>query len=451
MRILPHLSAAATALIISLLGPAPASPAAETLETAIRKMLEYEPELRASAWDAVSVRHDQKVVRGEMLPQVNISGSGGLYERDRSLDGLEASTSGPLFSRQLGVTARQLLWDFGAANSRNNSAKARARMQALMESAHAESRAVDMVEVFLEVLRLREQIRLSEANLAQHRKVATAMQDRFEQGGDRADLALVQGRLELSKTDLETQKLALEHAVGRYKRLTGREPGELQKPGIPRIPDHRNRIDLSANWYVLASREAIEMAEETRKAEQKEGGPKLFAEGGYSVGQDVLGIEGQDNEARALVVLSWNIIDGGRNVHRAKRGIALEKKAHELHKAANAEQRYQAGLLLSELEGAKNTIDALEEYSTRLKQVSSDYDEQFELGKRDILSILDVQNEQHSAQSRLVDATYEEIASRYRLLGLQGYLVSGLIGERKNSGRHIEVDGGLFKKPKTKE
>ncbi|MCP5541280.1 MAG: TolC family protein [Akkermansiaceae bacterium] len=407
-------------------------------------MLEYEPELQAAAWDTEAANQSHKMVRGEMLPQVGIHGSAGASDRDRSLDGVESGNGQSLFSRQVGASLRQLLWDFGQTAARTKSARHNAALQDFLERSMNESRAVDLTEVYLEILRVREQINLAKRNLENHNEIAKMLRTRFENGGDAADLALVEGREELARTTLETQLLSLSLAEGRYARLTGELPGSLHKPTTPSLPSTRESLDLSSNWNVLAAKEGVAMAEENRKADHRENLPKLYADLGYTAGEDVLGIPGRDNEARALVTLSWNIFNSGINQARAKRGDALEYKAVELARAAELERDYQLSVLWGEMRGASATVDALSGYSDRLSKVGKDYDEQFRIGKRDLLNILDVKNEHYTATSRLLDARYNELGSRFRILGLQGRLVSSLLGGE--GGKAPSADG-----PKTSQ
>jgi len=66
------------------------------------------------------------------------------------------------------------------------------------------------------------------------------------------------------------------------------------------------------------------------------------------------------------------------------------------------------------------SVEALERYASELDGVTADYEEQFKVGRQELLNILDVQSENYTAQSRLLDARFDLDTSAYRILGVQG-------------------------------
>jgi len=48
-----------------------------TLEEAVCRMIEFEPELNAAEYDTLSSREDQVIIRSEMMPHVTVDGSAG--------------------------------------------------------------------------------------------------------------------------------------------------------------------------------------------------------------------------------------------------------------------------------------------------------------------------------------------------------------------------------------
>lgn len=401
----------------------------ETLSGALDKMLKHEPELQAAYYDSLASTEEIGIARSEARPHVSLNGSAGTVKRDRSLDGVASGADDPLFSRQFGVSVRQLLFDVGATKGRVKVAKHNAEVQKHLENGMRESRAVDLAEVYLEVIRSREQIKAAQENVEVHEAIVNKLKERVANGQSASDLALVQGRLGLARTLLFTQELALELAGNRYELLTGERPsGSLTMPPAAPLPAALGSLDLSNNWEYRAAQEAVEAANAQEDATRRDRLPKVHFDGGYSVGEDVLGVEGSDNEARALITMSWDLMKGGANQAMQRRNAALESKARELMRAAELQRSYNAANLWMEMQGSVNTLDALNSYSEKLNRVGADYEELFNLGKRELLAILDIKNEQHSARSRLVDARFNRLTSGYRILGVQGQLIGWLQG-----------------------
>ncbi|MDF1755011.1 MAG: TolC family protein [Verrucomicrobiales bacterium] len=398
-----------------------------TLPRAVNLMLEYEPELNAAEYDTLSAIGDHRLARAELRPQVAVESSVGYSNRNRTTDGL-TTTGQDLLSRDIGISIRQLLYDGGVARNNLNSARNAHIAQQISEKSLIEARVVDLSEVFLEVLRVRKQIELAERNIENHRAMRDMLQERVNAGGSRADVGLVQGRLQLAINTLSTQRLALELAYARFERLCGAKPNNLVFPKIPTIPSSIEKIDISQNYDYLAAQEALESAEHRYEAAKARKRPRVYFDAGLSHGVNTQGTRGDDDEASALIVGSWDIFTGGRNKAYECREHYQVGKFEELLRAADRQRKYNLKLLWREREGSENSMAALERYAEELAQVSSDYEEQFRIGRQELLNILDIQQEYYSANSRFLDAKFDRDQSSFRIMGVQGILTEHLIG-----------------------
>ena len=67
------------------------------------------------------------------------------------------------------------------------------------------------------------------------------------------------------------------------------------------------------------------------------------------------------------------------------------------------------------------------------KDTQSDYKEQFKIGQRSLLDLLDTENELYQARRDFLDAEFTEISAQYRILHAMGMLVEGLRVTRPSS------------------
>lgn len=413
-------------VMVAITGFSPSSVKAQTLKEAVCRMLEFEPELNAAEYDTLSSREDQKIARSPLLPRLSLNSSAGITERDRSTDGLFESGES-LFERQIGLSIRQLLYDGGTAKNQARSSRNAFLAQQYLEKSMIEERVVDLAEVYLEVMRTERQIELAELNVRNHELMRDMLQERARAGGGRSDLALVQGRLGLATNTLATSKLALSLARDRFERLTGVSPQHLVYPTVPPIPATREAVDLSNNFSYLAAAEALEAAEHRAKAADGLDRPRIYLDGGASYGEDIGGVRGADNEVSGLVVASWDLFSGGYNRASKEREHFQVGKYEELLATADLERSYNLGVLWQEREGSQASVNALEVYATELDTVTADYQEQFKVGRQELLNILDVQSENYTAQSRLLDAQFDLDTSSFRILGVQGLATSSIL------------------------
>ena len=403
-----------------------------TLEQAVRVMLSFEPELNAAEYDTLSSIEDIKVTRSARLPQASLRGSTGVSNRDRSTDGLFRSGD-TVWQRQLGLSIRQLIFDGGVSRNQVQASENAMLAQQYLEKAMVEARVVDLSEVYLEVLRTTEQIKLAQKNVANHEKTVSQMQTKMKHQGERTELKLASSRLERSRSTLSALQLESRRSQSRLGRLIGNYDFVLTYPVIPMIPQNREDISLDSNWDYLAATEALEEAEHLAKAEKSRYAPKFYLDAGYSVGQNVSGIPGSDNEANALIVGEWTLFDGGRRKALKQRNHFQVGKFEELKRAADLARHYDLDLLWQERLANEHSIGILSSYANELDEVVKDYQKRFGLGKETLLNILDIQNEHYGISKELLDARYDFDASTFRIMGKQGKLAEWLLRDLENS------------------
>jgi outer membrane protein, adhesin transport system len=71
-------------------------------------------------------------------------------------------------------------------------------------------------------------------------------------------------------------------------------------------------------------------------------------------------------------------------------------------------------------------IPALQSSLTHTQQVRDAYDQQYQIGQRTLLDLLDAQNEVFQAQTRLATAQGQAAFNAYRILAVEGMLLSSL-------------------------
>lgn len=90
---------------------------------------------------------------------------------------------------------------------------------------------------------------------------------------------------------------------------------------------------------------------------------------------------------------------------------------------ADLEATELAGSAFADLLGGREQVGVLTDCTKQLDTVVTKYDDQFSVGRRSLLNVLDVRQEQFRAQSALVDASLLQRLSEDRLLAAQGQLL----------------------------
>src|SRR3546814_239125 len=135
---------------------------------------------------------------------------------------------------------------------------------------------------------------------------------------------------------------------------------------------------------------------------------------------------GQDSCLSALVVMSYNLFQGGIDMHRRREFLArLAESRQRLNRAVRAvEERVR--LAWNALLSARQRLKALRAQVQANERVRIAYRQQFDIGQRSLLDLLDSENELFIARNNAVSAEFVEMFGVYRVLSAVGMLLAAL-------------------------
>jgi outer membrane protein TolC len=407
-----------------LVPPAPvrAGEGGIALKDAITKALVHDPTIRKVFADVIQADGFAKEMRSDMRPQLSLDGAAGPSRRDRSVEGLAASDD-VLFSRSASLVGRQLLWSNGYFTKRYKDARERLEATQMLERQQRELTAYAVVGVFLDIVNARRQITYAENNVVEHNRVLGLAKERSAAAGTQADVELSDARYNLAQNLVRERRLALRQAEAQYLRLVGEPvPSSLLMPRVPVVKSFAS-LDFRQNWHYKATEKQYAAAVLEKEAIRSKYAPRVYLEARGTVGQDVGGIEGRDNAASAMVVMSWDIFDGGRRKAEVQQAVADIERQEAIIQEVLLTIQQDAAAHWAEYISAKDRLDLLKKYADSLRGTVSLYREQFDLGTRPLLSMLDVQNEVTSAMIRIADEERDFGKVAYSLLYFSGSLI----------------------------
>jgi len=399
-----------------------------TLEGAIIKALSFDPVISKIRADSTEASGYAKEVKSDLMPQLMLEGHGGWANRDRSIDGV-ASGGDDLFSREIRLVFEQLLWDNKFHWYRWKDAKERLAGKELLEKAQREITAFEATVVYLDVLHDRKQIGLALENLEVHRKIRDLAKERAQAAGNAADVSLSTARFDLARTLVKERQLSLRQSEVRFARFVGhRPPATLVMPKPP-VVRSQNEIDPMGNFHYQAALRQKAAAKLARKSVKSRYSPRILFRGGGGLGEDVLGIRGEDNEASALVVVQWDLLDSGRRKGLTRQALADIDRQEAIIDETLVLLNQDIGARWEDYSTLTERIGIFQDYSSELGKTVKLYEQQFELGTRPLLSVLDIQQEEVSSKIRLTDERRDFARSAYRLLSFGGRLITDTVGE----------------------
>ncbi len=154
--------------------------------------------------------------------------------------------------------------------------------------------------------------------------------------------------------------------------------------------------------------------------------PVVTLEAGGDHNHNVGGVPGRDNEARALVVMRWNLYAGGSDIHNREAAYAQVAQARTTRLEALMQSEQDLRKAWASYEAASRQVPLLTSAVQHDQEVRSAYDQQFQMSTRSLLDLLDAQSEVFRTQIKMVTAQEQAVFSSYKILAIEGQMLQAL-------------------------
>ena len=402
----------------------------QSLSEAMQGALAVHPEVQAAVNSRLSADYQLKAAKGGYLPKVDLLGGIGREGTDNPSTRAGSNNHWETLTRgESSLRLQQMVFDGFATSSEVGRQQATVNSRAYSLLGTAERTALDVAQVYLDVLKREELVRLAEDNLQSHGRIYDQISLRSERGvGRMADLDQAEARLAQAKNNLITEQTNLADARINYLSVVGSEPVELSLPTglVGQLPESLDaaKRQMLENSPVLRSAESdVAATEKQYDAAKSTFYPRFDAELSRSANNDVDGQNGHDNEWQAMLRMRYNLFAGGSNK------ADLESKSYQVNEALDIRNNAlrvlgeEVGLAWNALHNAREQQPIAAQYVDYSSRVRSSYQKQFTLGERTLLDLLDSENELFTAQRRLADVTYTELFTQYRIKATMGELL----------------------------
>ena len=418
-------------LLLSML-TATGSGAAYTLTEAVQHALDTHPEVLAETSQYLSRKQELEQARSGYLPRVDI-GAGIGYERS---DNFSTRSQGyndrELTRKEAEVVVDQMLFDGFAVRSEVARQDARVKAQQYTLESSGERIALQAIDAYLKVLLNRELVALSTDNLTVHDRILDQVSLRTRAGvGRSSDLEQVTGRRAAAVSSLLADQVNLQDAESGFISVVGDLPRELAAaddavPGLPGSLDEAVGKSLE-NHPTLKSAEAdVEAAMAQHQAARNGFYPKFNLEVGGSWNDDLDGVEGRDQDLTAMIRMRYNLYSGGRDQARHRQTAELINQSKDVRNRTRRQVVESMRLSWSAYQVTRDQLGYLRRQISSTENTRDAYAEQFRLGQRTLLDLLNTENEVFQARRSYQETRYDHLFAQYRVLVAMGSLISTL-------------------------
>ncbi len=402
----------------------------EPLVQAARKAVVSNPDVQAR-WNGFKAAGDERdVARGGFFPQLDLNASAG---REDGRTPLIPQGRYNLNSTQL--TLSQMLFD-GMFTANEAKRLGHAKLTRYYELAEAsETAALEAVQAYTDVVRYRELVDAATQNYVEHKQTTGQVEERANAGvGRGVDVEQANGRLALAESNLLVELTNLHDVSARYLRIVGDTP----PASLPSMPEPFKLGILPASTEVLMrdglqgsptlnaaveNARSYQLAIESRKSAYL---PRVDLRAYTGNSDNIGGILGNTHVNGIELVLNYNLFRGGADRARERQAVNQSEQARDLQEKACRDVRQTLSIAYSDARTLSEQMIYQNQHLLSTEKSREAYRQQFDIGQRTLLDLLDTQNEYFEATRTYINTRYNQIAAQARTLAGMGQLVAAL-------------------------
>ena len=397
---------------------------------AVRQAVVSNPEVQARWHNFTAADAEKDVARAGWRPQVDLTYGVGI-ERNKT-----PSTDTGTYDRHGGaLTLTQTLFDgFFTKNEVERLSYAKlTRYYELLEA--AENIALEAARAYVDVSRYSALVEEAKQNYVEHKVTSNQITERTTAGvSRRVDTDQATGRLALAESNLLTEISNLHDVSARYLRIMGVKPPATLPPmaeglkmkGVPTSMTQAMTEGLPNSPTINAAYENVRSTRSQIESRKSGYWPRVDFRIRQTWGRDIDNVPGSTRDLTAEVLLNYNLYRGGADKAREAQAVEFNKQARDLQEKACRDVRQTLAIAYNDVVRLREQLGYLDQHRLSTEVAREAYRQQFDIGQRTLLDVLDTQNEYFEASRAYINAQYNEFLAQARTLASMGRLVETL-------------------------
>lgn len=402
------------------------------LNQAIEAALESNPEINQAIQNKEAIEFEREQAQGLFWPRISVEGSAGVRKLKNVTRRALGIANQTLYPAELSISGEWTILDGGRRTGELKRQAARTDGAALRVEERSEFIALQVARQYLDLLLQQRIVAASDDNITFHRNLVGDLTQGVTQGSiSIADQQQAEERMQAALVRRTEAEEDMVNATIGLRNLTGLSINDVAMPASKRSKVAPTLADVvsQARTSNPKVREAMADVDAAHAMVQKAEGdlaPTIGIEASARAGEDVDGFRGRTSDYIARVVMRWNIFDGGINRAKVQEMVRRASEArfrlHEMNREAESDARTAWNRM--------NTQGKLLDELSKQGQVSDDllisYREQFNVGRRSLLDVLDAQNTRYNVQVRTETARFSEMFAEFQVLAATNQLLEAL-------------------------
>ena len=402
------------------------------LRDAVQAALNTNPEIRQAVANTAATREERKQGQGLYYPRISVEGSAGvrsLRNPTRRSIGIADETLYPI---EGDLIVQQLLYDSGGREAEIRRQASRTDAASARVEERSEFVALNVSRTYIDYLLQQRLVAIAQDNVTFHERLVGDLREGVSKGSiSIADQQQAEERLQSARARVTEAREDLDSAAITFQTLTGVPIDTVSLPPdlsqcMPATLQDAEQLARNHNPRVQEAIADLSTAREEVRAARAEIGPKFTLEGRARAGRDIDGFAGRTTDLQALGVLRWTLYNGGIKEANVREQQARADQVHgrlfEVTRRAEEDTRSAWSRLVNQTA----LVSELEAQGKISDDVLLSYREQFNIGRRSLLDVLDAQNTRYNVQQQVETSRLAKLYAQYRVLAASNRLIECL-------------------------
>ncbi|WP_318459645.1 TolC family outer membrane protein [Photobacterium leiognathi] len=297
----------------------------------------------------------------------------------------------------------------------------------------AEDTALQVAKAYLHYIEAEKLVTLAKHNVEKHQSIYQRIKEKTESGlGSVADLSQIRGRLARARSNLIAANNNLADARAEYIAVTNEQPANLTAPNInmSMMPiSLHSAIQVAAKNHptIRAALSNIDALHADQTSVKSNYLPQFDLELGKDWSDKSYdshhSFDNSQQQAYAAIEMRYNLFKGGKDMAKEK------ELAYRLSDSKDAEaytyRQVVEGTTLAwnAYQYVSEQLGYIKQHIDAAKDTQASYAQQFKLGQRSLVDLLDAENELFEARKDYLKSESDKTIAYYRILNATGQLL----------------------------
>ncbi|MGN8008431.1 TolC family outer membrane protein [Acinetobacter sp. 742879] len=382
---------------------------------AIHQALQHRPEITQSISTIAGQSASIDVARAAYYPQI----SGGITTADL--------TSGERGRQLFTISASQMLYDFGKVKSSVDIEKAKLIQEQANTLANIDDIAYQTANAIVNIKRYQEILRIADQQINGIARIAEIANLRANAGiSSQADPVQAQSNLEAAESNKIVQETQLKQYQQKLRNLLGYNVSNLEI----NIPEYLvknaglyDETEFTLIPEMMAAQAAIQVAKYRKEQTKLSNYPTINIKG--SLSQALNGRNPNNNKDDGfynsiMLETTSDFFQGGATRSKERAASYAEEAAKAELDSVYLDVSDQVQLIRQEIENKQRQIQVLRERQNSTIRTKELYQEQYKLGTRSVVDLLNAEQAIHSVAQEIETARYDIYSDLVQFIKITG-------------------------------